>query len=504
MNRISDIVKPWAEGSPDLPALIDHEGSWSYAQLNSAVAETQRWLIDLSIRPGDRVMIVGENCRAFGAILLALASMDAWPVLVNARLAAREIDEIREHSGARRVIFTTSVSPLAAKHAARQGATIESIHNLGQLGIGPLNENAQAEPLDMNCENRVAALIYTSGSTGHPKGVMLTHRNLLFAASGSAKIRSLAPGDRIYGVLPLSHVAGLSVALIGALISGAALYLFRRFDPSETFNALRKDRLTVILGTPAMFALLVEYAGLKGIGPRDFPQPRIISTAGAPLHADLKSAAEKLFCSPLQNAYGMTECSPNIAQTRIEAPLSSTSAGPAFPGVELKLIGPDREPVAEGEVGELWVRGPNVMKGYYRAPEETAAALDAEGWFRTGDLARLENGNLFIAGRSKEMIIRFGFNVYPAEVEAVLNTHPAVARSAVIGRASSGAQGDEEVIAFVQPQPRAALTAAELAEHAAQYLAPYKRPSHIAVIPALPLNPNGKVAKGELAKLAVG
>ncbi|MGH9351239.1 MAG: class I adenylate-forming enzyme family protein, partial [Terriglobia bacterium] len=258
---------------------------------------------------------------------------------------------------------------------------------------------------------------------------------------------------------------------------------------------------TVLLGTPAMFALLVEYAGLKGFASMEFPQLRIISSAGAPLHAALKSAVERFFGRALQNAYGMTECSPNIAQTRIESPRSDTSAGPVFPGVEIKLIGPDRKPAAEGEAGELWVRGPNVMKGYYRAHEETAAAIDAEGWFNTRDLARLENGNLFITGRSKDLIIRFGFNVYPAEVEAVLGAHPAVARSAVIGRPVKGVEGDEEVIAFVQPLPGSPLTAPELAEHAARHLAPYKRPSRISVIPAMPLTPNGKVAKDELAKM---
>ncbi|MGH9344865.1 MAG: class I adenylate-forming enzyme family protein [Terriglobia bacterium] len=502
--RISDIVKSWVERSPDHPALVEAAGFWSYAQLNRAIEESQAWLLNLGVRPGDRVMIVGENCRAFVAILLALAGIDAWPVLVNARLSAREIDEIQDHCGARRVVYTTSVSTHAGKHAQRHGAAIENIPNLGLTGVGPLNEITEPEPLNPNWGDRVAALIYTSGSTGHPKGVMLTHRNLLFAASGSAKIRSLGPGDRVYGVLPLSHVAGLSVAFIGALMSGATLCLFRHFDPTEAFNALRNDYLTVILGTPAMFALLVEYAGLKGIGGAEFPRLRIISSAGAPLHADLKSAAERLFGRPLQNAYGMTECSPNIAQTRIESPVSDTSVGPVFPGVEIKLIGSDRKPVADGDVGELWVRGPNIMKGYYRAPEETAAAVDAEGWFNTRDLARLENGNLYIAGRSKELIIRFGFNVYPAEVEAVLNTHPAVARSAVIGRPAAGGQGDEEVIAFVQPQPRISLLAADLADHAARHLAPYKRPSRISIIPVIPLTPNGKIAKDELAKLGAG
>jgi len=173
-----------------------------------------------------------------------------------------------------------------------------------------------------------------------------------------------------------------------------------------------------------------------------------------------------------------------------------------LPEVEVQLVGSDQQPVAEGEVGELWVRGPNVMKGYYHAPEETAAAINSEGWFNTRDLARLENGYLFIVGRSKELIIRFGENVYPAEVEAVLNAHPAVVRSAVIGRPVSGAEGGEEVVAFVQLAPESPASVADLAQHAAQHLAPYKRPSQILLVLSMPLTPTGKVIKGELVKMA--
>jgi len=153
------------------------------------------------------------------------------------------------------------------------------------------------------------------------------------------------------------------------------------------------------------------------------------------------------------------------------------------------------------EVGELWVRGPNVMKGYYHAPEETAAAINPEGWFNTRDLARLENGYLFIVGRTKELIVRFGENVYPAEVEAVLNAHPAVVRSAVIGRTVEGTEGGEEVVAFVQLAPSSATSETEIAQHAAQHLAPYKRPSRILLVPSMPLTPTGKVIKAELAKM---
>src|SRR5580704_1365393 len=505
--RISDVVKPWAERAPDRPALVEASGTWTYGQLASAMSLTQARLRTWGVRPGDRVMIVGENCREFIAILLGSAALDAWPVLVNARLSAREIDEIRDHCGARRVFYTTSVSPHATDHAKRHGAVVEEVDGLGSIGVGALNQNVEPERIDASdvvhaedaiVTNRVAALIYTSGTTGLPKGVMLSHRNLLFLAAGSAKIRALCPDDRLYGILPMSHAVGLSVVLLGSLLSGASLYLSPRFDPMTARVTLEKDRLTVLLGAPATFTQFLQYAKLRGVDSLRFPALRIISSSGAQLHASTKSAIERLFGMPLHNGYGVTECSPTIAQTRVESPRSDTSIGPPFPGVEIKLVGPDGKPVAEGEAGELLVRGPNVMKGYYRAPEETSAAINAEGWFNTRDLARLEDGNLFIVGRTKDLIVHRGFNVYPAEVEAVLNAHPAVVQSAVIGRSI---EGDEEVVAFVQPVPGSPLTATDLAEYAAQHLAAYKRPSQIIFVPTMPVTPTGKIIKAELAKI---
>jgi acyl-CoA synthetase (AMP-forming)/AMP-acid ligase II len=496
--RISEVVTPWAEGSPERPALVETSGSWTYRQLASTIAATQMRLQRLGVRPGDRVMIVGENCRQFVAILLASAGMDAWPVLVNANLSAREIDEIRDHCGARRVFYTTSVSPHATEHAGRHGAAVESVEDLGSIGIGRLNESAEPEALSANITDRVAALIYTSGTTGLPKGVLLSHRNLLFLAAGSAKIRSLTADDRFYGILPMSHAVGLSVVLLGSLLSGASLYLSARFDPMNARLTLERERLTVILGAPATFNQFLQYAKFRGLQSLRLPSLRIIASSGGQLHASTKSGTESLFGMPLHNGYGVTECSPTIAQTRIEAPRADTSIGPPFPGVEIKLVGADRKPVPEGEAGELWVRGPNVMKGYYRAPQETAAAIDNEGWFNTRDLARLEDGNLFIVGRTKDLIVRRGFNVYPAEVEAVLNAHPAVVQSGVIGRS---VEGDEEVVAFIQLLPNTAVTPTDLAEYAAQHLAQYKRPSQIFLVPNMPLTPTGKVVKAELAKM---
>jgi long-chain acyl-CoA synthetase len=501
-TRISDVINPWVENSPNRIALVETSGTWTYRQLALIVAGTQTWLRDSGVRSGDRVMIVCENCRSFVAIVLALAGLDAWPVLVNARLSAREVDEIRDNCGARRVIFTTSVSPQAREHAKRHEAVIQEAAGLGPIALGPLNETVTPEPVDPEAAQRVAALIYTSGTTGLPKGVMLTHQNLLFVAAGSAKIRSLSPDDRLYGVLPMSHAVGLSVVLLGSLLSGSTLYLASRFDPVAALATLEKERLTVMLGAPGMFSLLADYAKLKGLQSLTFPALRVISSSGAPLQPTVKSQAEGLFGMVLHNGYGVTECSPNISQTMVGEHRTDTSVGKVLPGVEVQLVGSDQKPVAEGEVGELWVRGPNVMKGYYHAPEETAAAINPEGWFNTCDLARLEDGYLFIVGRTNDLIVRFGENVYPAEVEAVLNAHPAVVRSAVIGRTVEGTEGGEEVVAFVQLTPALLASEAELAEHAAKHLAPYKRPSQILLVPSMPLTQTGKVIKGELAKTA--
>jgi long-chain acyl-CoA synthetase len=497
-NRVCDVVKPWTERLPDHPAIVEGDVTWSYVQLNRAIAETRGWLLESGVRPGDRVMIVCENCRALVAILLSAVSMDAWPVLVNAQLSAREIEQIRDHCGARRVVYATGPSPHATEHAKRFGAVSASVGSLGQISLGPINESTAPEPVEAEIHNRVAAMIYTSGTTGQPKGVMLTHRNLLFIAAVSAKIRSLTSEDRLYGILPMSHAVGLSVVLLGTLLSGATLYLAARFDPMTARTVIERDRLTVILGVPSMFGQFMQYAKLRKLQSLQFPSLRIISSSGAPLDLATKEGTEKLFGMPLHNGYGITECSPTIAQTRVETPCPDISVGQFLPGVEAKFKGPNGEEVATGEVGELWLRGPNIMKGYYRAPEATATAIDSNGWFNTRDLARLEDGNLFVVGRTKELIVRSGFNVYPVEVEAVLNAHSAVARSAVIGRSVSG---DEEVLAFVQVSPESQVTAVELAEHAARHLASYKRPSQIVLISAMPLTPTGKVAKNELAKM---
>jgi long-chain acyl-CoA synthetase len=489
-SRISAIARQRAASSPDAHALHEDGRCWTYAQLAAELDAHAALLRQLGVRAGDRVMVVGENCMAQVALIFAAAELDAWIVNVNARLSATEIATIRAHSGARRVLYTVATSAEARQHAAGDNATTH-----GALMAGPLNEACTPEPVDPG-NQQVAALIYTTGTTGHPKGVMLTHRNLLFIAAVSSTLRGLAPQDRACGVLPISHVYGLASVMLGTLYAGACLYLAPRFSAAAMLRAITDDRLTILQGVPAMYARLLELNAAPLAS-----SLRFIYAGGSPLDPSLKRQVEQVFGLPLHNGYGMTESSPTISQTRLDAPRTDTAVGNAIPGVDVRIVDEAGADVAPGVAGELWVRGPNVMKGYYREPELTAAAMRDGGWLNTGDMARQDaDGALFIVGRTKELIIRSGFNVYPLEVETVLNAHPGVAQSAVVGR--TVAAGNEEVVAFVEANPQQPPGEQELRDYLAQRLSAYKCPSQIVIMAALPAAATGKVLKGQLKALA--
>jgi long-chain acyl-CoA synthetase len=541
-RRLSDIPQRWAMRTPDAPALCEGALSWTYRDLHQAVQAAAALLRELQVRPGDRVMIVGENCALQVALIFAAGVCDAWAVCVNARLSARELDAIRDHCGARRVLYTIGVSPDAAAHAERHGATPYDAEHvvevdatreakyatgmLGALAIGALNLEAKVEPVAAESHEQVAALIYTTGTTGTPKGVMLTHRNLLFIAQISSTLRSLVSDDRVYGVLPISHVYGLASVMLGTLNAGACLYLVPRYTPHGLLDALRNQGITMLQGVPAMYARLLECikdagADTQAAGQADRQAGgqsegqaqahaghtltarslRFIYAGGSPLDPTLKREVEQLFGQPLHNGYGMTESSPTISQTRREAPRQDTSVGPAIPGIDVRIVDSAGRDVAAGEPGELWVRGPNVMKGYYREPILTAQALLPGGWLNTGDIAQqADDGALFIVGRTKELIIRSGFNVYPVEVETALNSHPSVIQSAVVGR--TVADGNEEVVAFVELDPAQAVAIDGLHTYLAKILSPYKCPTEIVAMQALPAAATGKILKGRLKQQA--
>jgi acyl-CoA synthetase (AMP-forming)/AMP-acid ligase II len=281
------------------------------------------------------------------------------------------------------------------------------------------------------------------------------------------------------------------------LMVGGTARLVSKYDPAALARAISEDGITILNGVPATYQRLLEYKTIAGLTRLERGSLRIIAVAGAPLDLDLKSRVEQEFGLPLSNGYGITECSPGISGVRFNQPRNDQAVGTLLPGIEARIRTPGGTPVAAGEIGELHVRGRNVMRGYYRAPDLTAKAIDSDGWFNTGDLARFDGDVLYIVGRSKEMIIRSGFNVYPAEIEAVLNSHPDVVQSAVVGRA---VEGNEEVVAFVQLIQGSQVGPADLAASIGPQLTAYKRPSKIIVLSALPSTSTGKILKHKLAE----
>lgn len=491
-TRIHDIFQVWTRESAGKIALIDDHRAISYGELPHVVESVADRLRDAGVRPGDRVLLVAENCVALAVCILAVSRLDAWSATVNARLSTREIDNFLSHSGARRALYFGLESPQAKQHGESHGAQEVTWPGVGSILLGPLNAQTVPEPVETDGAKQVATMVYTSGTTGAPKAVMLTHANLLFIGATNCRSRRLTPADVVYGVLPLSHVYGLASVLIASMLGGATLRLASRYQPAVLAKALAEEGITVMHGAPAMYAKLLEWSETTGTRLRA-PHLRVTQSGGAPLTLPLKQAFEKTFGLTLQNGYGMTEASPSICQTRLDAPRNDCSVGPAIAGIEIRLDGAGE---SEDGVGELCVRGPNVMKGYYRSPELTAEAVTQDGWLRTGDLARIEaDGAVCIVGRSKELIIRSGFNVYPVEVEQVLNAFPDIVQSAVVGRT---VEGNEEVVAYVEAVQDVVLDLQALRAHLKANLSPYKMPSEIVVLDQLPAAATGKVLKNEL------
>lgn len=489
-RRLADCLADWARRAPQQPALSDAHVDWTYAELAQRVDEAEAFLRGLSLAPGERVMLVGENGATLAALILAAGRLDLWAVLENARRAPLEVDTVARLAQPRRLLYALDTSPDAAAHARRHGAAAHATP-FGAVAVGAADPASAAEPVQADAARQVATLIYTTGSTGTPKGVMLSHANLLHIGGLMRTLRQVTPADRVYGVLPITHVMGLSSGLLGTLSSGAHIRLVARFEPRRCLDALARERISILQGAPAMFARLVQAAPDGAAA----PALRFIAAGGAPLDPTLRAQARALFGLPLHNGYGLTEAS-GTCWTRLEDPDPGTAVGPPTPGMSVRICDAEGREVPDGAEGELWLRGPNVMLGYFRAPGQTAAVLRPDGWFNSQDLARrLPDGRIEIVGRAKDLIIRSGFNVSPLEVEQALNSHADVQLSAVFGHAVAG---NEEIVAVVEPAPGRQPQEAALRAHLAERLSPYKRPGRILFVPALPVAPNGKVLKPQL------
>ncbi|QFU08006.1 Long-chain-fatty-acid--CoA ligase [Rhodobacteraceae bacterium THAF1] len=483
MTPIHDHIDRHAKERPDAPALRDSNGiTWDWAAYQDATLEAAELLESNGAGPGDRIMLVAENCAAIAAVHFAASRIGAITVPVNARMSGPELERIAAHASPRVTIYTTDASPDAGKHGEAAGAkTLTTGFGTVMLATDP---NARREEA-----SDVALILYTTGTTGDPKGVMLTHGNLNFAGDASATLRAMGPSERLYGALPLTHVFGMASMLTAGAVAGAEVELEARFSPAKLLAALQGGA-TILPAVPQMHAVLMAHTAEQGIDTLQDAPLRYVSSGAAPLDPAWKRKAEAFYGLPLQNGYGMTESTAGVCATQNAIGDPDTSVGPPLPGVEIRIDGPD----AAG-VGEIQTRGPHVMKGYYRAPDQTAETLDADGWLSTGDLGQIDaQSRLHVVGRKKELIIRSGFNVYPPEVEAALNDHPNVVQSAVVGRMRNG---NEDVLAFVVPTA-AGVDPRDLTDFTAATLSAYKRPTAIFVVDALPAAATGKILKHKI------
>jgi long-chain acyl-CoA synthetase len=445
----------------------------------------------LGVDIGDRVAVLLPNCpevlQAYAGILKAGGVI----VPIIFLLAPEEVRRILDHAEAR--VLVTSPD-LAWKAEGWTGTVVP-------VGGDPEAPGAYAvlvarEPDTFPTVERedrdLAVILYTSGTTGRPKGVALSHGNLAANARATASLYELDRTAWSLAVLPLSHSYGLTVMNAGALL-GTRSVLLRWFDAALVLETIQRDHVQQMSGVPTMYVQLLHHPGAERF---DTSSMRVWGSGAAPLPVEIVEPFERRFGGRLLEGYGLTETAPVVSAHRLSGVRKVGSVGQPIPDVEVRILDDADRALGPGEVGEVAVRGPNVMLGYYRMPEETAQVLRG-GWLRTGDMGRLDpDGFLYLVERKKDLIIRGGLNVYPREVEEVLYAHPAVAEAAVVGRPD--AVMGEEVLAHVVLRPAASATSGELIAFCETRLARFKCPREVRFADALPKSPVGKVLKSRL------
>ena len=492
-----------AAGAPGRPALeIDGEAV-SRGELDRRAARIGGWLRARGIRPGERVLISSPSSVRLVACYLGVLRAGAVAVLASPALTAPELRHLVRDAAAR-AAFVSEAPRHALGEVAADTPSLETVvpigdgdGDLGDGGHGYLDvleggEPLAARPLDPDAP---ALLAYTSGTTGTPKGVPLTHANLLASIRAAMLAWRWSADDALVHALPLAHQHGLG-GLHAALLSGARVVLLSRFEPRRLAALAAATRATVLFAVPTMYERLLtvpeaELAPLRGL--------RLAVSGSAPLEAELATRVGSVLGQPPLERYGTTESGLDVSN--LYSARRPGAVGFALPGVELRIADRHGETLADGRDGEVLVRGPQVFSGYLGMPEATAEAFHQGGWFRTGDVGRIDSdaGHLVLSGRIKEVIITGGLNVYPREVEQALEQHPSVAEAGVAGLPSE--RWGEQVTAWVVPAPGATIEVADLLAHARARLAPYKCPKQVLVVAGLPRNSMGKLMRRKLTGL---
>ena len=474
------------------PALRLGEHVLSYAELDEATARAAGLLRELGVGPGDRVGVMLPNVPYFAFAYYGVLRAGAVVVPMNVLLKQREVAFHLGDSQAKLVFAWHEFAEPAQRGADEAGADCVIVAP-GEFERVLARTEPATEVVDRGGDD-TAVILYTSGTTGTPKGAELTHSNLQSNVEVVVRMLSVGTGDVILGALPLFHAFGQTCGLNTAISSGACLALVPRFEAGGVLETIERERVTVFEAVPAMYVALLHHPGHERF---DVSTLRLCVSGGAALPVEVLRGFEAAFECTVLEGYGLSETSPVASFSQADRERKPGSIGTPVEGVEMKVVGEDRNRLAPGEVGEIAIRGPNVMKGYWRRPDATVEAIDTDGWFYTGDLARIdEDGYFFIVDRKKDMIIRGGYNIYPREIEEVFYEHPAVLEAAVIGVPHD--ELGEEVVAAVTLKPDAHVTADELQNFVKGQVAAYKYPRHVWFADGLPKGSTGKVLKREI------
>ena len=490
--NLAGILTASAERDPDHVAIKLDDIELTYAALDGASAHIAGLLAEHGFQRGDRVGIMLPNVPYFPVVYYGVLRAGGIVVPMNVLLKKREVAYYLSDSGAKLLFAWHGFAEDAQAGAEQAGAecvVVEPGTFEEQVGAAS-PETAVADTAD----DDTGVLLYTSGTTGQPKGAELTHANLTLNARGSAELFDLGSEGITLGALPLFHSFGQTCGMNATISDGGTLTLLPRFEPAKALEIIQRDQVNVFQGVPTMYGAMLHHSDRERY---DVSSVQLCSSGGSAMPVELLRSFEEAFGCKILEGYGLSESSPVASFNHRDRERKPGSIGTPIRNVEMKIVDDDRAEVDQGEVGEIVIRGYNVMKGYWQRPEETAETI-VDGWLHTGDMGRVdEDGYFYVVDRKKELIIRGGYNVYPREIEEVLYEHPAVREAAVLGVPHD--EYGEEVGAAVVLKDDAEATPDELRDYVKEQVAAYKYPRVVWLVDDLPKGPTGKILKREIS-----
>ena len=487
---------------PDKPALIDGPSgrTLTYAQLQTSVSRTAAGLAARGLRKGDVVAIYSPNLPEYAVAFIGVATAGGVNTTINPTYTPAELG--RQLQDSKATLLVTIPPFIDNARAAAAGTDVEEIFVFGEAeGATPFASlmATDGEPPEVSIDPKedLVALPYSSGTTGMPKGVMLTHFNLVANLCQTDAVERLSDKEVLIGILPFYHIYGMVVIMSGALRAGATIVTMPKFDLEQFLTLLQKHGVTMGYLVPPIVLALAKHPLIDNFDLSKFTD---VLSGAAPLPEPVAVACANRIGLVVRQGYGLTETSPVTHASPRDRKVKTTSVGPALPSTEFRTVEVGTEIDAKtGALGEVWIRGPQVMKGYLNNPEATREMIDADGWLHTGDIGHAdEDGYLYIVDRVKELIKYKGLQVAPAELEGIVQSHPAVADVAVIP--SPDEEAGEIPKAFVVVKPDASVTREEIMAYVAERVAPHKKVRKVEFIDVIPRVPSGKILRRQLVE----